>query len=98
MDLQYGQRRIRTCVGRSPPDLQSGAIGRSASCPSRHPAVIPATASVKDLLGIKSVIGSRKFPYLGFEHLSGYPTDSPRSYRWELNPQHLVYKTSALPL
>ena len=28
-----GQSRIRTCVGRRPPDLQSGAIGHSAICP-----------------------------------------------------------------
>lgn len=29
----YGQSRIRTCVEETSPDLQSGAIGRSAICP-----------------------------------------------------------------
>ncbi len=31
-----GQRGIRTPEGLSPPDLQSGAIDRSAICPSDH--------------------------------------------------------------
>ena len=32
--LEAGQGGIRTPVGRSPPDLQSGAFDRSATCPS----------------------------------------------------------------
>ena len=61
-----GQSRIRTCVGLSPPDLQSGAIGRSAICPSlfKCPAgappgkkrvwVLPITTAVRSTL-----VGSR---------------------------------------
>ena len=35
---------------------------------------------------------------LDFASVGGCRTGSPRSYRWELNPQPLVYKTRALPL
>src|SRR5438874_6669276 len=44
-----GQGGIRTPEGRSPPDLQSGALDRSATCPNRTSCQRLASSSRRDL-------------------------------------------------
>src|SRR5216683_7677052 len=50
--LASGQGRIRTCVGRSPSDLQSDAIGRSATCPFVALVLIVSLAVSRPWLGV----------------------------------------------
>ena len=58
--LRIGQSRIRTCVGLSPPDLQSGAIGRSAICPNQIVNPVPANGrtGIPDFFSDEGIVSS----------------------------------------